>query len=127
MKKVTVVPLVSVGEARFGMSRAEIRNLFGEYSEFRKSQKSKSTTDDFGFCHVYYDENDCCEAVELFDAEVLVEGKTVFPSSVQILMESFPNAIEESGCYTDQGLSVGFCAPDGNAESILFGKKGYYS
>lgn len=127
MRKLDVIPCKMVGEIAFGMSRAEVRSLFGDYSEFYKTQFSKRTTDDFGFCHVYYDENDCCEAVEIFEAEVYIEGKKVFPCSLENIKESFPNAKEEYGSYLDKELSVGIYAPDDKAETILIGKQKYYS
>ena len=34
-----------------------------------------NTADNFGFCHVFYDENDKCEAIEIFDeVEVYVNA-----------------------------------------------------
>ena len=69
MIKMDIVPLISVGKVEFGMPRTEVRQIFGEFSEFRKSELSKNTADAFSFCHVYYDNNNCCEAIEIFDAE----------------------------------------------------------
>lgn len=35
--------------------------------EFRKTPSDVSTTDDFGAFHVFYDNDDCCKAGELFN------------------------------------------------------------
>ena len=126
MKKLVAEPLISVGAIKFGMKRESIRNLLGNYSEFRKSQYSKNTTDSFSFCHVYYDEDDCCEAIEIFDAEVSIKNQVVFPCKADMVMKLFPNAVEEYGNYLDKEQSIGIYAPDDVAESVLFGRKGYY-
>ena len=53
-KTITVVPQEDVGDVSFGMTRDEVRSIFGDYTEFNKTRMSKSTTDDFGFCQVFY-------------------------------------------------------------------------
>ena len=126
MIKMDAVPLISVGKVKFGMTRTEVRKLYGEFSEFQKSAFSKNTTDAFSFCHVYYDNNDCCEAVEIFDAEIYMNNQLVFPCKLDQVKEYFPNAEEEYGSYLDKGQSIGLYIPDEEAESILFGAKGYY-
>lgn len=126
MIELKAVPLQSVGDVSFGMAREEVRKHFGQFTEFKKNQFSKITTDAFDFCHVYYDEQNRCEAIEIFGAKVLINDQTVFPSSLNELKKIFPNAVEEYGSYVDSSISVGFYAPDDNVESILFGSNGYY-
>ena len=64
------------------MCQVLLTKSLGEYTEFKKTKFNKNTTDDFGFCHVFYDDNDCCEALELFEnAEVEYNGKLIFPST----------------------------------------------
>ena len=46
MIKLEVKPLISVGEVEFGMPREKVRQLFGAFSEFRKTPNSAKTTDD---------------------------------------------------------------------------------
>lgn len=53
-----IVPAVSVNNIPFGASREEVRNALGEYEEFKKDEDDKVTTDDFDFCHVFYDDED---------------------------------------------------------------------
>ena len=109
------------------MERDVVRKLYGEYEEFKKSEYSENTTDDFGSFHVYYDENDKCEAVEIFDdVEVTVNGEKIFPVKIEEAQK-----IESSLVRDEEGLisiekSIGIYAPDENMESVLFGKEGNY-
>ncbi len=60
-------PFIGVNEIRFGMTSEEISTLIGETpKKFRKSPISKSLTDAYECCHVYFDETGECEAVEFF-------------------------------------------------------------
>ena len=81
MVKWIATPLVEINGVKFGMPRSEVRTVLGgKYKEFKKSKFSKNTTDDFGICHVLYNKDDKCEAVEVFrECEVSVNGKLVFP------------------------------------------------
>lgn len=73
------VPTTGVNEVKFGMNREEVRRLLGSATEFYKFDDDVNTTDDFGFCHVFYDDNNECEAIEIFDeAEVYVNGLLIF-------------------------------------------------
>lgn len=125
-KTITVVPLEKVGDVSFGMSRDEVRNIFGDASEFNKSSLSKNTTDDFGFCHVFYND-DKCEAVELFNTvDVVVNGTSIFNSDFETVKSLFPDAEDSGEGFTSKEMSVGVYAPDNQIQSILFGCKGYY-
>ncbi len=60
MERINVFPLkgfegLEFGDVEFGMDRETVRSRLGKYTEFKKSEDSENTTDDFGFCHVYYD------------------------------------------------------------------------
>lgn len=127
MDKINVKPLVEVGGVKFGMKRADVREIFGEATEFRKSKFSKNTTDDFGFCHVFYNKNDECEAIEIFDnTEVTVDGQVVFPTSIENAKKILKNLVKDEDGYTDKEKSVGINLPSEKMESILFGETGYY-
>lgn len=127
MDKIIAKPLVEVGGVKFGMKRADVRKILGEATEFKKSKFSKNTTDDFGFCHVFYNTNDECEAIEIFDdIEVTVEGQVVFPTSIDSAKKVLKNLIKDEVGYTDKEQSVGIYAPSSRMESILFGEAGYY-
>lgn len=128
MAKITVTPLKEVNGVKFGMKRDEVRKILGTFKgEFKKTPFSKTTTDDFGFCHVYYDTDGGCEAVEIFDnTEVVVERTTVFPIDMEKAKQIFSDLTEEDGSFISKSQSVGIYAPYGNMESILFGIPGYY-
>ena len=49
------VPTVGVNETKFGMNRQKVRSLLGVATKFCIIDDA-NTTDDFGFCHVF-DEN----------------------------------------------------------------------
>ncbi|MFC5529503.1 hypothetical protein [Cohnella yongneupensis] len=60
-----------VGQIRFGMTRNEVRNVIeSDVQEFKKTPTSESLTDAFDFCHVYYKQDDTCEAIELFEPSI---------------------------------------------------------
>ena len=125
--RLDAAPLVGVGPIAFGMTRSEVRAIWGEAKEFHKRPDSETTTDDFGFCHVFYDADGCCEAIEIWDdAEVFVDGKQVFPVPLCDALKAFPDFEEDDDGPIAAGTSVAIYAPDGEPESILFGKTGYY-
>ncbi len=127
MKKIQVVLLESVGNIKFGMTRKEVRERYEVKGEFIKNDFSDNLTDDLGFCHVYYNDEGKCEAVEIFnDVEVYVGEKLIFPTTYDAAKN-----VEKSLEQDDEGMlsidmSIGIYAPDGEMESILFGEKGYY-
>lgn len=123
-----VIPLVEVNNVRFGMARDEVRRIWGSATEFLKTQEDKITTDDFGFCHVFYDSDNCCEAIELFsENEVYINGIKVFPVNFKLALIAVPSFIKDDDGLISYDLSIGIYAPDEeNIESILFGKKNYF-
>lgn len=127
MDKVSAVPLKEVAGVQFGMKRTEVRKVLGEANEFKKSKFSKTFTDDFAFCHVFYNSNDECEAIELFnEVQVMIGDKLVFPTTLDEAKKILGELTEEVGSYISKKNSVGIYAPDGSMESILFGAEGYY-
>lgn len=127
MNILKATPLSEVNGVRFGMKRNEVRSIFGEAKEFKKSKFSKTTTDDFGFCHVFYNLNDECEAIEIFDeSEVQINGKTIFPKGVDILRSMLTDLEEDESGFISKSQSIGVYAPNDKMESILFGCTGYY-
>ena len=127
MDKIIAIPLKEVNGVEFGMSRGEVRSVLGKAKEFRKTKFSKNTTDDFGYCHVFYDSNDRCEAIEIFnEVEVVVNDTVIFPRSIKVAQTVFKDLIEDEGCYISAELAVGITLDNDKMESILFGTKGYY-
>lgn len=128
MRQFIVNPLVGFDNVQFGMSREEVRSILGSpLREFKKSKYSKTTTDDFGVFHVFYDETDKFEAVEFFEEAGLkdIKGNT-FPKEITADVP-FPYALyNEGNDYINAEYSIGIFAPNNRIESILFGIKGYY-
>lgn len=123
----TVIPTKSVNGITFGTDRETVRKTFGEFSEFRKGPFSNNTTDNFKDFHIYYDEDNRFEAIEIFGSEVVVDNKKIFPGKLSGFLSIFPNLTsEEKGYWTDKTQSVGLTAPNKKIEGVLFGKPGYY-
>lgn len=131
MNEISVELLKSVGEVYFGMDRDEVRKILGDYTEFKKSRISKNTTDDFGICHVYYDLDNKCTAVELFDDVTIKVSKIItlpkaFDSMCEVLKSMDESLIIEEDSCTSIKLSIGVFALENKVETVLFGKEGYY-
>ncbi|MDE7202862.1 MAG: hypothetical protein K2O91_13385 [Lachnospiraceae bacterium] len=101
---------------------------FGRCKGIKKSKFSKNTTDDFGFCHVFYNTSDECEAIEILDnVEVFVDGMMVFPANIEDVKSAVGEfQKEDEVSLVNVNKSVGIYAPSGKMESILFGVSGYY-
>ena len=128
MKIFKAIPLAEVNGVKFGMKRCDVREIFGNATEFKKSKFSKTTTDDFGFCHVFYNQSDECEAIEIFDeSEVQIDDITVFPNAADKLKSMFSDFEEDDCGFICKSKSIGVYAPNGKMESILFGCTGYYN
>ncbi|MCD8104530.1 MAG: outer membrane protein assembly factor BamE [Lachnospiraceae bacterium] len=127
MEKWTAQPTQEVNGIRFGMNREEVRKLLGTAKEFKKTKFSLTTTDDFGICHVFYNEQDQCEAIEIFsDVEISVNGQVIFPADVAQAKLLIEDLVMEDDSLISESLSIGIYAPGGRMESILFGEAGYY-
>lgn len=127
MSKVFAQPLKEVNGIKFGMKREDVRKIIGEAKEFKKSKFSKNTTDDFGYCHVFYNDDDECEAIEIFNnTEVLIDETVVFPINISEIKTIIKDLVEDEGSFISKSQSIGIYAPNGNMESILFGNIGYY-
>ena len=130
MKKLVIEPLKRVGEISFGMTRDEVRKVWGEAISFMKTADDDSSTDDFGFCHVYYDANDRCEAVEVWDAEVYIADTRIYPIDMNeaeaVLVEYFDDIEADDEGFISIDYSIGITAPDEEMEGILIGKENYY-
>lgn len=128
MVKYNVTPLKGFNDVQFGMSRTEIHRILGEpIRAFKKSQFSKVTTDDYSNYHIFYDKNDCFEAVEFFEATEVADLKnsTIF-DVFETLKNPAYNFFQDGDGYLDIDLSIGVYAPDNSIESILFAVKDYY-
>ena len=123
MKAINAIPLEEVDGLKFGVDRTEKKKKFGEYTEFKKTPTASNSTDDFGFCHVYYDEHNKMEAIEIFDAEVYIDEKKVYPIS-EPAVRTLINDLDDDMISVSK--SIGISVLDNEPEAILFGVKGYY-
>lgn len=127
MDNIVVIPLCQVGSVPFQSNREIVREAFGEFREFRKNQFSKNTADDFGFCHVYYDENDNCDAFEFFSGcKIEVDGKIVFPGRIDAIKSVLGDYVIMGDSYISIEKSIGITVINREIECVLFGKKDYY-
>jgi len=132
MHKIDFLPYIGIEQIKLDSAREEVRKSLGEYKDFKKTKFSKNTTDDFSYCHVFYNEQNKVEAVEFFDStEFMFKGKNLFSFSfreLKLFMEhnSIDFKEDDSGFGSDSiGLSV--YSPDKQRiETILIYKRGYY-
>jgi hypothetical protein len=124
MKTFNLIPTVSCGEMAFLTPRDEVRMVFGEFTEFKKSKTSENSTDDFGFCHAYYNQSDELVALELFPEAVLkLDGCSLFelsPEGLFKLLSGKTKSVQRDD-YSICSVALGVCAEvaDGAIESIL--------
>ena len=136
--KYEICPYLSVGNINFEMKRGEVRKKFNnDYKEFRKSQASKSSTDDFGCCHVYYAQDETVEAIEFFEnVELIFNSNNLIGLPYNEAKEIF-NSIDSDLHQDDYGFTsfkfgVGAYTPNAKTEpnepieSVIVFRKGYY-
>jgi len=129
MLKWEINPTISINGIKFGETKDKVRSTIGsEYREFSKSKFSKTKTDDFGFCHCFYDAQGSLEAIEFFENISLNIGNTVvFPSTFTMLKSIFDGFEFDGYGYINKKYSIGLTVDaNDNVESILLGSPGYY-
>ena len=132
MSEFEIIPYKKVGDISFQLSRDAVRKLLGEFKEFKKTKSSKKMTDDFKFCHVFYDNDDKVEAVEFFkESELLYDEKNIFSMSyndlLQFLNEKKIVFKEDDSGVIIERLGIAVYAPaKRKIESIFVYRKGYY-
>lgn len=126
--KFEIMPNQSVGKVLFGLERNKVKGILPGYKgEFKKSKFSKTSTDDFGYCHVFYDSKDRCNAVEFFEkVELIYKNMNLFDLRLDDLQSVFPDMKEEYGSYISKKYSIGIVFSENKVESILVGCEGYY-
>lgn len=136
--KFSIRPYFGTNDLEFGMKREVIREKLGnEFREFKKSPFSKNTTDAFKYCHVYYDSENLCVAVEFFEpSEINFNDLIIIGSPYDKIRDEFAR-IDESIDYNDAGFTsfkygIGIFAPFAKkkpkdpVESVIIFKEGYY-
>lgn len=131
MSKITISPYEGFNQISFGDSREIVRNKLGNYTEFKKSKFSKNTTDDFGFCHVFYTPDNKVNAIEFFPgAEVSFNNKSLFSLSYSDAKAFLSDSsIEENDCgakFPKYGISI-FAPELSKIETILIYSRNYWS
>lgn len=131
---------VGVGPIVFGMTAEEVRSTLGcAYTEFKKSQSSKTTTDAFDSLgvFVYYNVDRKCNAIEMArPARPFYAGHELLNDSfekVYELIRGFDPVVSlDADGLTSFGLGIGlyapFCRNDrlSPAEGVIVFKRGYY-
>lgn len=127
-RKIVVEPLKGIDGILFGIDRGEVRKYFGNnFEEFKKSKFSKNTTDDYGYCHIFYDEDNKFEAIEFFDeVTIIIDDIIVFPNRIEVIKKVSDDFEKDEESYISKEKSIGIYAPNNRMESILLGIKGYY-
>lgn len=126
-----LVPNKKIGLLKFGMKRELVRDIMGKFVEFKKSKFSKNTTDDFGDCHVFYDQEDKLKAVEFFsDVQLKYRDKNIFDFSFEKLID-FLKSIDQSlevnkDSIVSKALGINVFAPNGIIETVLIFNEEYY-
>ena len=125
-----VIPLVGFDGIRFGDTRSKVRkylkNTFNlDYSTFEQGN-GDILAENYRTFNVYFDEKDCCEAVEFSDDCVVVIGDVaVLPGTVKHMLDLFPDIGNDLLSYKN---SIGIYAPEGEEiEALLFGAPDYYN
>jgi hypothetical protein len=121
-------PLESVNNIKFGTDRNQVQKLMGRnFTEFKKTKSSTQKTDDYGICHIYYDkENKFC-AMEIFnDVNIVINGKVIFPTEIDIVKKIIPDLVQDDdNYYISKSKSISIYAPSDIMDSILIGNKNY--
>ena len=132
MYKTEFLPYTGIGQVKFDSARTEARETLGTFKEFKKTKFSKNTTDDFSFCHVFYDGQDKIEAMEFFDStELLFKEKNLFRFSfaeLKSFLKTHSIDFQEDDCgLRSDSIGLSVYSPDkGRIETILAYKRGYY-
>ncbi len=121
-------PCESVNGIKFGCDKNEIRKQFGyNYTEFKKTKYSISTTDDYGYFHVFYDKDNRMEAIEIFEEiELYIGENKIFPASYKEVKAVIDDVTIDDNELTSIKFSIGATIEDDYLSSILVGCKDYY-
>ncbi len=126
-----LVPTIKCGELVFLTDRANVRKLLGKHSTFKKSKLSENTTDDFGFCHVYYNTSNQLIAIEFFpEADLRLYENELFlltAKEMANLLKLHDEAVVVDE-YSILSKSLGICAEidEDDIKSILVCTADYY-
>ena len=122
------IPLVGLDNIKFGMNRSEVEKIIKPKKSFFKTKFSKNSTDVSDNMHIYYDENNSVEAIEIHSgATVFYKNNTILPADISQIKTLFNLKEIESDHYIDYDKSIAFYAPEGkDIKSLTIGVKGYF-
>lgn len=133
-------PYERLGPIRFGMRREDVREAVGATARtFRKTPDAITLVDAFDTegIHVYYDEQDLCEAVEVASPSVpTFKGRALLGRSFAELLDWLRTLdpeiqVDESG-LTASSVGLGLYAPSAEqapsdpVEAVIAFRHGYY-
>lgn len=135
-----IFPGEGAGVLRFGMERGAVRRTMQlPATPFRKTESSSTLTDAFHGVgvHVFYDEDDRCEAIELSKpARVTLNGNSLLGVSLGegegTLRALDPAAVTDNDGCTSFALGVSlYCPADverqrESIEAVLVFREGYF-
>jgi hypothetical protein len=135
-----ILPGEGAGALRFGMERDVVRRTMQlPVTPFRKTERSPTLTDAFrgAGIHVFYDEGDRCEAIELSKpARVTLNGNSLlgvsFAEGEGTLRALDPAAVTDSDGCTSFALGVSlYCPADVDwqregIQAVLVFRNGYF-
>ena len=131
MKTFTLVPAEKCGELDFFADRKIVRKSFGKHREFLKSKSSENSTDDFGFCHAYYNVADQLIAIEFFpEAKLYYNEQELFTLTAAGLIKLLKtkDAVTTADDYAvlSKKLGIGAEIDAGEIKSILVCTADYF-
>ena len=135
-----IIPKKSVGPIHFGNTRKEVRQaLDSSVDEFMKTKEASAPTDAFDELgiHVFYDQKDCCEAVELFEeSNAIFNNVSLFSMTVKealTWLNQLDGELElDEVSAISQRLGLSLYAAEGlennedHLDSVLVFREGYY-
>lgn len=133
-----ITSYVGAGCLKLGMTRNDIRKCFdSQGKELKKTPFSETLTDDFGYCHVYYNKEDKCEAIEFFEtATIIFKGQLLIGEPYSNIKKTF-KVIDKTIKFDETGftsIKYGFGVyapfaedePNESVESVILFERGYY-
>ena len=126
-----ITPNSSVGRISLGMSRVEVHAILGEdFEPFVKDVGERETDayDEIG-AHIYYDQQECVEYVELFEPaapvldDVQLMGEKISKLKRTLQYKFKPNDVG----YVIDDVGVFLIVADNIVEGVGVFKKGYSS
>lgn len=133
-QELKLIKLEGEKEVKLNLMSNEIKEAFSVKAS-SKFNKDGGVAEDFGFCHVFYDDLGKSKAIEFFEPSQIIFNGVQLINSNYLKIEEFFKQLDDNLCYLG---GAGFCslklqlgvfapsAPNGNVETVLLGRKGYY-